>query len=374
MSLWSGGEMYTDRQRRLAERQREKGLDCIALVPGPNMRYLCGLALFMSERPVVALFHADGRAGAVVPALELGRAKTMAGDRMALYPYADEDGPEDAFLALAEYSGLAESRCAVESLHMRVLELRMLERAAPGAGFVSLEEELPGLRAIKDQHEIKAIRRAIKITERGLHELISQPLLGLSERQIAARLDQAVRAAGADSGASPIVVGGPNSANPHAGPSDRALQRGDLLTIDCGVRIDGYLADITRTFVIGEAASEVVAMYEAVLQANEAGRQAVRAGVPAQAVDRAARKAIEDAGYGEYFIHRTGHGLGMEVHEPPYIVEGNEQPVEAGMVFTVEPGVYLPGLGGVRIEDDVVVQADGCESLTSFPRELLVIS
>jgi Xaa-Pro dipeptidase len=366
--------MYTGRQRRLAGRQRENDLDCVALVPGPNMQYLCGLSLFMSERPVLALFHADGRAGAVVPTLELERARAMAGDQMTLNPYADEDGPEDAFRALAEYSGLAGARCAVESLHMRVLELRMLERAAPGASFVSLEEELPGLRAVKDEQEIESIRRAIQITEAGLQELISLPLLGLSERQIAARLDQAVRTVGADSGASPIVVGGPNSANPHAGPSDRALEHGDLLTIDCGVRIDGYLADITRTFVIGEATPEVAAMYEAVLQANEAGRQAVRAGVSAQTIDRAARKAIEDAGYGEYFIHRTGHGLGMEVHEPPYIVEGNQQPVEAGMVFTVEPGVYVPGMGGVRIEDDVVVRADDCESLTRFPRELMVIS
>jgi Xaa-Pro dipeptidase len=366
--------MYTERQRRLVERQREKGLDCIALVPGPNMRYLCGLSLGMSERPVVAVFSADGRAGAVVPALELGRASAMVGDRMALYPYADEEGPEQAFLALAEYSSLAESRCVVEYLHMRVLELRMLERVAPGAQFVSLEEQVPGLRAVKDQHEIEAIKRAIEITEQGLHQLISQPLLGMSERQIAARLDQEVRAAGAESGASAIVVGGPNSANPHAGPSDRALEHGDLLTIDCGVRIDGYLADITRTFVLGEATPEVVAMYEAVRQANEAGRKAIRAGVPAQVVDRAARRVIEGAGYGEYFIHRTGHGLGMEVHEPPYIVEGNEQVLEAGMVFTVEPGVYLPGIGGVRIEDDVVVTAGGCESLTSFPRGLMEIS
>jgi Xaa-Pro dipeptidase len=170
-----------------------------------------------------------------------------------------------------------------------------------------------------------------------------------------------------------IVVGGPNSADPHAEPSERALQHGELLTIDCGVTRDGYLSDITRTFVLTKAKAEVVALYETVRRANEAGRRAVKAGVPAQLVDRAARSVIAQAGYAEYFVHRTGHGLGMEVHEPPYIVEGNSQRLQAGMVFTVEPGVYLPGIGGVRIEDNVVVTADGSECLTSFPRELMVI-
>ena len=366
--------MYTDRQRRLMERQRGKGLGCVALVPGPNMRYLSGLPLVVSERPVVAFFCADGRAAAVVPALELGRTRAIAGDGLRLYPYTDEEGHEAAFKALAESLDLDRRRCAVEYLHMRALELHELERAAPHAQFVSLEEELPGLRAVKDQHEIDTIRRAIRITERALHQLIAEPLLGLSERQIAAGLEQEMRAAGADSVAFLIVVGGPNSADPHAEPSERVLQRGDFLTIDCGATKDGYLSDITRTFVLAEAEPEMTALYETVRRANEAGRRAARAGVPAQLVDRAARSVITEAGYGEQFVHRTGHGLGMEVHEPPYIVEGNERPLQPGMVFTIEPGIYLPGLGGVRIEDNVVVTAEGSQCLTSFPRELLVIS
>jgi Xaa-Pro dipeptidase len=195
----------------------------------------------------------------------------------------------------------------------------------------------------------------------------------MTERQIAARLKQEMMTAGGDAVAFVIVVAGPNSANPHAGPSDRPVQTGDLLTIDCGVLKDGYPSDITRTFVLGEASTELVDIYCTVPRANEAGRLAARAGVAAQDVDRAARGVIEDAGYGQYFIHRTGHGLGLEGHEPPYIVEGNEQLLEPGMVFTVEPGIYVPGVGGVRIEDNVVITERGHDCLTTFPRELMAI-
>ena len=176
--------------------------------------------------------------------------------------------------------------------------------------------------------------------------------------------------AGADEVGFIIVVGGPNSADPHAEPSDRPVREGDFLTIDCGLRKDGYLSDITRTFVLGEASAEMVAIYEAVLRANAAGRSAIRAGVAAQDVDRAARRAIIDAGYGERFIHRTGHGLGLDTHEEPYISQFDQTALEPGMSFTIEPGIYLPGRGGVRIEDDVVVTSDGCLSLTQSPRKL----
>ena len=186
---------------------------------------------------------------------------------------------------------------------------------------------------------------------------------------MAERLTAEMMDGGADSVAFMIVVAGPNGADPHAGPSDRPLQPGDLVTIDCGAVHKGYTADITRTFAIGQVEEQLAEIYEVVRQANAAGRAAVRPGVAAQEIDRAARAVIENAGYGQYFTHRTGHGLGIETHEPPYMVEGNELRLEPGMVFTVEPGVYVPGLGGVRIEDDMVVTAEGGESLTTFPRE-----
>jgi Xaa-Pro dipeptidase len=337
-------------------------------MPGPNLFYLSGLAAHVSERPIVVCYGMDGQAAVLLPGFEAGRA-AKAVPSATLLTYSDEEGYEPAFAALAQALALDGKQIAVEYQNMRVLELRALEAAAPGARFVSLEQSLPGLRAVKDQRELAALRVAIGITEKALHKMFSWPVAGWSERQLAERLTAEMMAGGADSVAFMIVVAGPNGSDPHAGPSDRTLQPGDLVTIDCGAVHGGYTADITRTFVVGQVEGELREIYEVVRQANAAGRAAVKPGVTAQDIDRAARAVIENAGYGRYFTHRTGHGLGIETHEPPYIVEGNELCLESGMVFTVEPGVYLPGLGGVRIEDDMVVTPQGGESLTTFPRE-----
>jgi Xaa-Pro dipeptidase len=361
--------MCENRLQRLAELQREAGLDCVVLMPGPNMRYLSGLTLFMSERPVVAFFCLDRHPAVLLPVLEKGRAEATSGDNTDFYAYSDEDGHQGALQRVVNALALDGKRCAVEYLHMRALELRALERAAPQAEFLSLEEALPGLRAVKDCQEVAAMRRAIAITEDALGTLIARPLIGMTEREIAARLEQEMMRAGADAVAFVIVVAGPNSANPHKDPSERPVQAGEFLTIDCGVAKDGYLSDITRTID-----AKLMHMYETVQRANAAGRAMVKPGITAQQVDRAARKVIDEAGYGEYFVHRTGHGLGIEVHEPPYIVEGNTQCLEPGMVFTVEPGIYISGVGGVRIEDNVVVTEDGADCLTSFSRELTMVS
>jgi Xaa-Pro dipeptidase len=362
------------RLERLMERQRAAGLDCIALVPGPNLRYVSGLTLFMSERPIVAFFPLDRRPAILLPAFEQGRAaKTLQGHDVDFVTYTDEEGYQGAFKRAVESLALDGKQIAVEHRHMRVLELRAMEAAAPNAHLVSLEQVLPGLRIAKDQSEIEIIRHAIAITEKALHALLSQPLIGLSERQIASRLEHEIKEAGGEGVAFIIVVAGPNSADPHAGPSDRPVQAGEFLTIDFGATYDGYLADITRTFALGNVGEDLKEIYEAVRRANAAGRATVKPGVAAQDVDRAAREVIEQAGYGAYFTHRTGHGLGIEGHEPPYIVKGNVQPLEAGMVFTIEPGIYIPGLGGVRIEDDVIVTGHGLECLTTFARELTII-
>jgi Xaa-Pro dipeptidase len=365
-------------ERRLFERQQAAGLDCVALVPGPNLLYLSGLTLFMSERPIVSVYPIDGRPALVLPELERGRAAGMTAGDVDLFSYGDEEGHHLAFARMAEALALEGKRIAIEYLHMRVLELRALQGAAPSASFCSLEETLPGLRVVKDRDEIAAIKAAIEITENALYTVIAgsrarDTLIGLTERQVAERLARETLSAGADAIAFMIVVAGPNGADPHAGPSNRRLQAGDLMTIDCGAVLNGYIADITRTFAIGQVEEEMRAVYEVVRQANAVGRAAARPGIAAQEIDRAARKVVEDAGYGEQFFHRTGHGLGLETHEPPYIVEGNEQPLVPGMVFTVEPGVYVSGVGGVRIEDDVLITEDGAESLTTFPREWTVL-
>jgi len=366
--------MIQTRVAGLAARQRKAGIDCVALIPGPNLRYLSGLDLFVSERPIVAFFPLGRRPAVVLPALERGRAEAMVGNAVDFYPYTDEEGAASAFARLADELELGGKRVCVEFQHMRVTELRAIESTAPGVDILSLEHVLPGLRTVKDDAEIAAMRRAIGVTEDVLRELIAEPVIGRTEREIAGELAVKMMRAGADRIAFIIVVAGPNGADPHRGPSDRPVQAGELLTIDCGMVLDGYLSDITRTFALEEVSDELRSIYEVVRRANEAGRSAVCPGVAAQDVDRAARKVIADAGYGRYFVHRTGHGLGLEGHEPPYIVKGNELVLEPGMTFTVEPGIYVPGLGGVRIEDDVAVTVDGVECLTSFPRELLTVS
>jgi Xaa-Pro dipeptidase len=173
---------------------------------------------------------------------------------------------------------------------------------------------------------------------------------------------------------SPIVQSGPNSANPHATPSDRKLEWGDLLVIDWGARYDGYISDITRTFTIGGVDDQLAHIAQVVLDANCAARSAARPGISAANVDQAARDVIKASGYGDFFIHRTGHGIGMEGHEAPYIRAGNEMVLKPDMTFTIEPGIYLPGRGGVRIEDDVLISESGLESLTDLPRKLEIIA
>jgi Xaa-Pro dipeptidase len=260
----------------------------------------------------------------------------------------------------------------VEPRRMRVLELRMVENSAPGAHVIAADSELASLRLRKDAGEIEKMRRAVQIAQNALEATLPLVKIGMTERELAAELTIQLLRQGSqpEMPFAPIVSGGPNSANPHASPSERLLQSGDLLVIDWGATHDGYVSDLTRTFAIGEVDEEYRKIHEIVQQANAAGRAAGKPGLACAEVDKAARVVIEDAGYGQYFIHRTGHGLGMEGHEEPYMRGDNQQLLETGMAYTVEPGIYLPGRNGVRIEDDVVVTENGSESLSDLPREI----
>jgi len=371
-----GGDMYASRIEALRRLQIANRIDCVALMPGANLHYFTGLASHQSERPTVVLVPAEGTPAVLLPAFEAQGAQVHLPADTRLFTYRDEDGHEGAFQQAAAELELAGKVIGVEYLAMRLLEARRIEQSAPGCRLLATEPWLPQLRMTKDEAEIACMRRAIEIAERALKRLLDEGAIrpGRTERQLAADLQVALlREDGQGEAFSPIVVAGPNSALPHAGPSDRPLATGDLVTLDWGTTYDGYRSDITRTFVLGSPAAEVQRIYDAVLAANEAARLAIRPGMPAQEVDRVARRAITLAGYGDYFTHRTGHGLGLETHEPPYMVEGNLDLLRPGMTFTVEPGIYVPGLGGVRIEDDVCVTEQGVETLTTLPRELMVL-
>lgn len=368
--------MNDERIRALQRLMLANGVGCVALVPGANLRYFSGLSMHLSERPAVAFVPVEGQPALLLPVLEAPAARALLGDGVPFFTYRDEEGHDVAFEQAAEALDLAGKAIGIEYLAMRALELRRIELAAPGCRILAVEPWLPPLRMSKDAGELEQMRRAAHIAEAALERLLAIRAIapGRTERQVAADLQIALLAEGSQAvGFSPIVVAGPNSAQPHAGPSDRAMAPGDLVIVDWGAVYEGYQSDLTRTFVLGQPGADVERIYDTVLAANQAGRMAARPGVPAQEVDWAARRVIALAGFGEYFVHRTGHGLGLETHEPPYMVEGNLELLRPGMTFTVEPGIYLPGLGGVRIEDDVVITERGSETITGMPRELRVL-
>jgi Xaa-Pro aminopeptidase len=255
---------------------------------------------------------------------------------------------------------------------MRVLELRGLEQAAE----VQAEDAtdiLASLRMIKSAGELAAMREATRIVEVALRVAIGQVRAGMTERELADVWEREMRVAGGEPSFGSIIAGGPNAANPHHSNGDRAFQAGDLIVMDGGALCDGYASDITRTIALGEPGPEARRIYDLVLAANAAGRAACRPGASGDAIDRAARSVIEAGGYAAQFLHRTGHGLGLEVHEPPYIVAGSHAPLAPGTTFTIEPGIYVVGSYGVRIEDDMVITTDGAESLTTFERDLIIV-
>jgi Xaa-Pro aminopeptidase len=226
---------------------------------------------------------------------------------------------------------------------------------------------------VKDAEELAAMREAVRIVEEALREAIGQIRVGMTERELADIWERAMAARGSAPSFTTIIASGPNSANPHHSNSDRAFQPGDLIVMDGGALYQGYASDITRTIAVGEPSPELRKIYDIVKLANEVGRKATRPGTSGAEIDRTTREVIEDNGYGPQFVHRTGHGLGLEIHEPPYIVAGSAEPLPVGATFSIEPGVYLPGVGGVRIEDDVVITETGMESLTTFERSLIVV-
>jgi len=366
--------MNQQRLERLQQEMTIRGLDGIALMPGPNQVYVSGMHTHVSERPILLFLPANDDPAVIIPGLEAMKAQDAGIPTARIFAWTDEEWFEGAFARAAEVLGLAGAHWGVEALYMRVLELEALQKAAPDLRTSHAEPAIMALRSVKDADELAAMERAVGVAERAIERLLPLIKIGQSEKQVANMLTNLLYEEGADMMAfSPIVSTGPNGASPHAVPTDRILADGDFLVVDWGAYVDGYPSDITRTFAVGHVDPEMARIYDVVLLANQQGKLAAKPGTTGEEVDRAARDVIEDAGYGKFFIHRTGHGLGLEVHESPSMVAGNREPLAAGNVFTVEPGIYLPGRGGVRIEDDVVVTSEGHRSLTSFTRELITV-
>ena len=349
---------------------RAAGLDAVLLTPGPDLRYVVGYDAKQLERLTCLAVPADGDPALYVPRLELPAAQASPAGALGLEIIPWEETADPFRLAAGDLGPVAAVGLSDRMWALFVLRFR---DELPGVRLALAGGALRPLRIRKTAAEVAALREAGAAIDR-VHARVPGWLRpGRTERAVGALIAEAILAEGHASVDFVIVASGPNAASPHHEVSDRVLQPGDAVVVDIGgVMPSGYCSDSTRTYAIGAPPAEFTAYYSVLFDAQDAACAAVRPGVSAESVDAAAREPIAKAGYGEAFFHRTGHGIGLEAHEDPYIVAGNREPLEPGMTFSVEPGIY-PGPNGARIEDIVVCTADGCERLNNSPRELIVV-
>lgn len=361
---------YRSRMRRAARAAEDAGLAGLLVAPGPDLVWLTGYApTAVTERLTLLVLAAGQDPVLVVPALEAPDAAHAAGTpALTLSDWTDGKDPYAVTAALLDGAG----RFGVSD-NTWALHLLALQQTLPGTSYVSLTQGLPMLRAVKDTAELARLAAAGAAADATYEEIRKVPFGGRRESDVAGDLADLLRRFGHSQVDFTIVASGPNGANPHHEAGDRVIERGDMVVLDFGGLLHGYGSDTSRTVHVGEPDAEQRRVHDIVREAQEAGFRAVRPGVACQEVDRAARAVITEAGYGEYFIHRTGHGIGVTTHEPPYMIEGEERPLVPGMCFSVEPGVYLPGRFGVRIEDIVTVTDDGGRRLNNTTREMVIV-
>ena len=341
----------------------EREVDAMLVSQPENRRYLSGFRgsagwlIITAERAVMATdFRYYEQVGREAPGFELAKIRSRFSDLL----------PE----VLAD---LGVKRLGFESQHLTVEQLNTLSKAAGGVEWLPLEGTVEKIRAVKDEDEVDALRRSVALTDDAFAHLLDVIVPGMTEREAAWEIEAYMRGHGAGKVAFDLIVAaGPNGALPHAHPGDQAILTGAPVVVDIGCMLDGYCADMTRTFCLGEPSSRYLEVWDVVLQAQEAAEAVIRAGMTGVAADAAARDVIVEAGYGEFFGHGLGHGVGLAVHEKPWASRLSEDTFEAGMSLTVEPGIYLPGEFGVRIEDLVIISEDGIEILTNTPKRPVV--
>lgn len=359
--------VYQDRLVRAQAALAAAGADVLLVGPSPDLRYLTGIDAHISERLNLLVLPVTGRASFVVPRLEALNFEDKAG-LLDLVAWEETESPTDKVAALI--GGTAKSAVG-DQLH--AVFLLRIQDAVAGGSWVQGGPIIRELRVRKDAAEVEAQREVARRTDVAWAQFLEAgPISGMTETQAMQRLSDLMAAQGTVPMFG-ICASGPHAAMPHHHTGDRILQQGDSVIFDFGAELDGYLSDMTRTVFIGDPSAEQRKVYDIVLRANQAAFEAVRPGVPCEDIDKAARDLITAEGYGEVFIHRVGHGLGMDVHEDPYLVRGNTEPLTEGMVFSDEPGIYLAGKFGVRIEDTVLCTADGAVRLNAAPKDLTVV-
>ncbi len=343
-------------------------VDVLLLSVGADLPYFTGYTAMPLERLTMLVLPRTGEATLVVPALEAPRVEERP-EAFTIRPWGETEDP------VAIVAGLAgqPAKAAIGDRTWATFLLG-LQEALPKTGFLAASQVTGPLRAQKDAAEIDALRAAARVVDTVAAAMRERPFAGRTEADISRELIERMLEGGHERANFAIVASGPNAASPHHEPGERVLQQGDSVVCDFGGTMAGYCSDITRTFVVGKPSADLTDLYEVLFRAQEEAVQAARIGVTCEAVDAAARSIIAAAGYGDYFIHRTGHGIGLEEHEDPYLVSGNATPLAPGHAFSIEPGIYLPGRCGARIEDIVVATESGPERLNEAPRELAIVA
>jgi Xaa-Pro dipeptidase len=351
---------FLERQKRARQILEAQNLDLLLSTPGTNFRYLTGVNAHRMERFTAFVLPRTGSPFLICPAFEEDNMRRDIQDA-EIFTWGESDDPF-ALLARVLAARPAATSIGLEPTTWFWMSERIRE-CLPSWRLLDAGDAFDRLRSRKAAGELAAMKRSGDVAEEVACKARFLLKEGMTELEASEVLKDIARRSGAELDVA-IVQFGANSAIPHASPGSRTLKRNDMVLFDLCPCLDGYFSDITRMTCFGDATNEMKDVYRIVYEAQQAAIAAARPGVPCQDVDRAARKVITRAGFGDYFLHRTGHGLGMDIHEGPYLVEGNEQPLEVGNVVTIEPGIYLPGRFGVRIEDDVLVTAGGPEVLT----------
>jgi Xaa-Pro aminopeptidase len=358
----------SDRLQRAGQAAARTQLDALLITPSADLRYLAAYDPPPLERLTCLVVRPGRTPVLLVPELERPLAEQAAASVTEIVSWTET---EDPYAVVRRIVGKGRRVACAD--RMWAAHFLRIQRALPHASFTLASRVLEPLRAIKDEEEIGRLRRAARYADETYGRVIRSRLESATERDVAARLSALLLEMGNEQVTFTIVGSGPNGASPHHEPGERALQAGDAVVMDFGGRAAGYCSDITRTIAVREASAEIREVHDIVREAQDRALSAVRPGVPAQEVDRAAREVIEHSGYGDRFVHRTGHGIGLEEHEDPYIVGGNCEPLAPGHAFSVEPGIYVPGEFGFRLEDIVVATDDGPEELNRADHALVVV-
>ncbi|MET4637233.1 aminopeptidase P family protein [Mycetocola sp. 2940] len=361
---------FGERLRRAALSAEAAGLDGILVTPGPDLLYLTGYApVAITERITMLVVPVDAEPAMIVPRLERPDAEEAAGAPIVrITDWVDGSDPYEACATLLTAAGRYAVSDSAWAMHLLGLQGRL-----PSSSYVSMTKALPMLRAIKDDDEVARLAAAGAAADQAYEEIIKVRFAGRSETDVAADLADLLRRFGHSQVDFTVVGSGPNGANPHHEIGPRIIEDGDMVVLDFGGLKHGYGSDTTRTVHVGEPTVEEREVHDIVRRAQQAGFEAVRPGVECQEIDRASRAVIAEAGFGDYFIHRVGHGIGLTTHEPPYMVEGETQILHPGMCFSIEPGIYLPGRFGVRIEDIVTVVPEGGRRLNQSSHEMRIV-